>query len=106
MAEGATRPSSVINTIYGAFIRYLGGWLSIADLIVLMAELGVDGPAVRSAISRLKKSGALVQERGEGGTGYRLSPDMEPIFDEGDRRILGNLEPARLADGWVMAVFS
>lgn len=96
------RPSSLINTIYGEFVRKHGGWISIAHLIVLMEELGVDGQAVRSAISRLKKSGTLVQER----RGYRLSPEVEPVFDEGDRRIFGHLQPARLQDGWVMAVFS
>lgn len=99
------RPSSLINTIYGEFVRQLGGWISIADLIVLMAELGVDSQAVRSAISRLKKSGTLVHERRQS-TGYVLSPEMGPVFDEGDRRIFGHLQPARLEDGWVMAVFS
>jgi phenylacetic acid degradation operon negative regulatory protein len=105
MSEHVVRPSSLINTVYGEFIRRLGGWISIADLITLMAELDVDGPAVRSAISRLKKRGTLVQER-QSGTGYRLAPAMGPIFDEGDRRIFGHLQPARLQDGWVMAVFS
>ncbi|MGW0665244.1 PaaX family transcriptional regulator [Streptodolium elevatio] len=105
MADTAIRPSSLINTIYGAFIRRLGGWVSIADLIRLMAELDVDAPAVRSAISRLKKRGTLVQER-QTGIGYRLSPPMGSIFDEGDRRIFGHLEPAALDDGWVVAVFS
>ncbi|WP_371502191.1 PaaX family transcriptional regulator [Kitasatospora sp. NBC_00374] len=105
MSETATRPSSLISTVYGEFVRRLGGWISIADLIALMAELDVDGPAVRSAISRLKKADTLVQERRDG-TGYRLGPDLGPVFDEGDRRIFGSLEPARLADGWVLAVFS
>ncbi|WP_370410353.1 PaaX family transcriptional regulator C-terminal domain-containing protein [Streptomyces fradiae] len=105
MAESATRPSSLINTIYGEFVRRLGGWISIADLIALMAELDVDGPAVRSAISRLKKAGTLLQERRDG-IGYRLGAEMGPVFDEGDRRIFGSLEPARLQDGWVVAVFS
>ncbi|MFJ9821891.1 PaaX family transcriptional regulator C-terminal domain-containing protein [Streptomyces sp. NPDC101151] len=105
MSDSPTRPSSLINTVYGAFLRRLGGWVSIADLIVLMAELDVDGPAVRSAISRLKKRGILEPER-RGANGYRLSPAVHPVFDEGDRRIFGSLEPADLADGWVMAVFS
>ncbi|NEA54076.1 PaaX family transcriptional regulator [Streptomyces sp. SID13666] len=105
MSDSSTRPSSLINTVYGAFVRHLGGWISIADLIVLMAELDVDGPAVRSAISRLKKRGILEPER-QGATGYRLSPAVHAIFDEGDRRIFGSLEPANLSDGWVMAVFS
>ncbi|MER5354300.1 PaaX family transcriptional regulator C-terminal domain-containing protein [Kitasatospora sp. NPDC002551] len=105
MTESTPRPSSLIHTVYGEFVRRLGGWISIADLIALMAELDVDAPAVRSAISRLKKAGTLLQERREG-TGYRLSPAMEPVFEEGDRRIFHSLEPAALADGWVVAVFS
>lgn len=105
MSDSPLRPSSLINTVYGAFLRQLGGWISIADLITLMGELDVDGPAVRSAISRLKKRGVLEPER-RGATGYRLSPDVLPVFDEGDRRIFASLEPADLADGWAMAVFS
>ncbi|MFK0219670.1 PaaX family transcriptional regulator C-terminal domain-containing protein [Streptomyces vinaceus] len=105
MSDSPLRPSSLINTVYGAFLRRLGGWISIADLITLMGELDVDGPAVRSAISRLKKRGVLEPER-RGATGYRLSPAVHPVFDEGDRRIFASLEPADLADGWAMAVFS
>jgi phenylacetic acid degradation operon negative regulatory protein len=105
MTGSPARPSSLINTIYGAFVRRLGGWVSIADLIALMATLDVDAPAVRSATSRLKKRGTLTQER-QGAIGYRLSPEAEPVFEEGDRRIYGTLEPARLQDGWVIAVFS
>ncbi|MEV7187039.1 PaaX family transcriptional regulator C-terminal domain-containing protein [Kitasatospora sp. NPDC093102] len=105
MSESTPRPSSLIHTVYGEFVRRLGGWISIADLIALLAELDVDGPAVRSATSRLKKAGTLLQER-RSGTGYRLARAMEPVFEEGDRRIFHSLEPAELADGWVVAVFS
>lgn len=105
MADSPIRPSSLINTVYGAFLRRLGGWISVADLITLMSELDVDGPAARSAISRLKKKGVLEPER-RGATGYRLSQAAQPVFDEGDRRIFGSLEPAKLSDGWAMAVFS
>ncbi|MFB6810518.1 PaaX family transcriptional regulator C-terminal domain-containing protein [Streptomyces sp. NPDC056387] len=105
MSDSPLRPSSLITTVYGAFLRRLGGWISIADLITLMGELDVDGPAVRSAISRLKKRGVLEPER-RGASGYRLSEAARPVFDEGDRRIFTSLEPADLADGWAMAVFS
>ncbi|MBC3841257.1 PaaX family transcriptional regulator [Streptacidiphilus sp. 4-A2] len=105
MTEATVRPSSLINTVYGAHVRRLGGWISIADLITLLAGLDVESTAVRQAVSRLKKRGTLVQERVDG-IGYRLGAAMNPIFDEGDRRIFDSLEPVRLADGWVMAVFS
>ncbi|MET9697846.1 PaaX family transcriptional regulator C-terminal domain-containing protein [Streptomyces sp. NPDC006529] len=105
MSDSPLRPSSLINTVYGAFLRGGGGWISIADLITLMAELDVESQAVRSAISRLKKKGVLEPER-RGATGYRLSPAVHPVFDAGDRRIFASLEPADLADGWALAVFS
>uniref|UniRef100_A0AAU2UYA6 PaaX family transcriptional regulator n=1 Tax=Streptomyces sp. NBC_00003 TaxID=2903608 RepID=A0AAU2UYA6_9ACTN len=105
MSDSPLRPSSLINTVYGAFLRGLGGWISIADLITLMSELDVEGPAVRSAMSRLKKRGVLEPER-RGATGYVLSPAVHAVFDEGDRRIFNSLEPAALSDGWAMAVFS
>lgn len=105
MSDSPLRPSSLISTVYGAFLRGSGGWISIADLITLMSELGVESQAVRSAISRLKKKGVLEPER-RGATGYRLSPAVHPVFDAGDRRIFASLEPADLADGWALAVFS
>ncbi|WP_405496807.1 PaaX family transcriptional regulator C-terminal domain-containing protein [Streptomyces sp. NBC_00096] len=105
MSDSPLRPSSLISTVYGAFLRGDGGWISIADLITLMSELGVESQAVRSAMSRLKKKGVLEPER-RGATGYRLSPAVHPVFDAGDRRIFASLEPADLADGWALAVFS
>src|SRR5260370_33678440 len=45
---------ALIVTIYGLYAREAGGWLSVASLIRLMAELGPRAPAVRSSLSRLK----------------------------------------------------
>ena len=50
-------PRALIVTIYGLYAREAGGWLSVAALIRLMAELGADETAVRSSISRLKQRG-------------------------------------------------
>lgn len=99
------QPRSLIVTTYGAFARDDDGWLSVAALIRLLAALGVDEPAVRSSISRLKRRDILVPERRGGAAGYALSGHARDILDEGDRRIFAR--PAgRLSDGWVMAVFS
>ena len=69
----AAQPRALIVTIYGLYARDTGGWLSIAAVIKLMAELGVDEPAVRSAISRLKLRGLLESRREGGAAGYGLS---------------------------------
>ena len=92
-------------TIYGLYARSDGGWLSVAALIRLLAELGVDEPAVRSAISRLKRRGILEARRQEGSAGYQLSAEALAILREGDARIFRQRRAA-LADGWLLAVFS
>ncbi|MGH3331925.1 MAG: PaaX family transcriptional regulator [Nocardioidaceae bacterium] len=99
------QPRALIVSIYGMYAREVGGWLSVGSLIKLMAELGVDEPAVRSSISRLKRRGILVSERVDGVAGYALSDQARAILDEGDRRIFERPR-ATLEDGWVMAVFS
>jgi phenylacetic acid degradation operon negative regulatory protein len=99
------RPRSLIVTFYGAYGRELGGWVSVADLIRLMAELDVDSPAVRSAVSRLKRRGLLEARRVGGTAGYSLSGEAGRILAAGDRRIYGR-RVANVTDGWVLVVFS
>ncbi len=105
-AEGSGRkPRSLIVTFYGAYGRELDGWVSVADLIRLMGELGVDAPAVRSAVSRLKRRGLLEARQVEGTAGYSLSQQAWQVLEEGDRRIYGR-RVANVTDGWVLVMFS
>jgi phenylacetic acid degradation operon negative regulatory protein len=99
------RPRALIVTIYGLYARDSGGWLSVASLIRLMADLGADEPAVRSSISRLKRRGILDPRRVSGAAGYGLSAAGWQALAEGDRRIFSRPR-ARLSDGWLLAVFS
>ena len=100
------RSKSIIVDLYGAYVRGLGGWIAIADLIRLMADLGTDEQAVRSTVSRMSRKGLLARHVRGGVVGYRLSDDAEAILAEGDRRIFAGRRGADLADGWVLAVFS
>jgi phenylacetic acid degradation operon negative regulatory protein len=106
----AVQPRALIVTIYGLYARDEAGWLSVAALIRLMAELGVDEPAVRSSISRLKQRGMLEPRQQGGAAGYGLSEHGRNILAEGDRRIFRWGFTARprggAADGWLLAVFS
>ena len=99
------QPRALIVTIYGLYAREAGGWLSVASLIRLMAGLGVDEPAVRSSISRLKHRGVLEPRRAGGAAGYALSRRGRDILAEGDQRIFDRPR-ARASDGWLLAVFS
>lgn len=105
-AERPTRrPRSLIVSFFGSYGRDIGGWVSVADLIALMAELDVEAPAVRSAVSRLKRRGLLEAERLGGVAGYRLSETGMRILADGDRRIF-HRKVGQLSAGWILAVFS
>jgi phenylacetic acid degradation operon negative regulatory protein len=99
------QPRHLIVTVYGLYARDTGGWLSVARIIGLLADLGVDEPAVRSSISRLKRRGMLEPVRKNNLAGYQLSTEAEAILREGDHRIFRR-DRATLADGWLLAVFS
>jgi phenylacetic acid degradation operon negative regulatory protein len=101
----AAQPRQLIVTIYGLYAREQPNWLPIAAVVRLMSDLGVDGQAVRSSISRLKRRDTLRSLRIEGAAGYELSPSMLAAMRAGDRRIFGET-PANLADGWVQVVFT
>jgi phenylacetic acid degradation operon negative regulatory protein len=100
------RPKSLILDLYGAYVRRLGGWIAVSNLITLMGQLGVDEQAVRSAVSRMTRRGLLVQQSSRGVRGYRLTEEAQRIVAEGDRRIFSTMEPADLDDGWIIVAFS
>ncbi|MFC0434297.1 PaaX family transcriptional regulator C-terminal domain-containing protein [Kutzneria buriramensis] len=101
----SAQPRQFIVTVYGLYAREDGGWLSVASLITLLADLDIDEPAVRSSISRLKRRGILVAERRGGAAGYALSEEGLALLREGDERIFRR-ERSTLDEGWLLAVFS
>jgi phenylacetic acid degradation operon negative regulatory protein len=104
-AMKAPTPRSLIVSFFGAYGRELGGWIAVADLVTLLGRLGVDAPAVRSAVSRQKQRGFLRARQVDGVAGYSLSEEAEQILADGDRRIYLR-QDVQLSDGWVLAVFS
>ena len=103
--ERGLPPRPLIVTVYGAYARETDGWMSVSLLVQLLSELGVDEPAVRSSVSRLKRRGLLVREAHDGAVGYALSAQAREILTAGDRRIFTRTRAA-LADGWVLVAFS
>lgn len=100
----AAMPRSLLMTFFGAFLRRIGGWIAVADLVALMADLDLDEQAVRSAVSRLKRRGVIAPERRDGAAGYRLTARGTAILEAGDARIYGRDGTA--AGGWLLVVFS
>jgi phenylacetic acid degradation operon negative regulatory protein len=99
------QPRQLITTLYGLYARAEGDWLSVASLVRLMEELGVDAAAVRSSVSRLKKRDVLRSEPRDGRAGYALSPAAVDVLREGDDRIWSRPR-ATVEDGWLVVVFS
>ncbi|WP_324277834.1 PaaX family transcriptional regulator C-terminal domain-containing protein [Blastococcus brunescens] len=104
-AAGPLQPRQLIVTLYGLYAREHHSWLSIASVVRLMADLGVEEPAVRSSISRLKRRGLLDSRRVDGVAGYALTEVAQEILADGDARIFGRRR-ADEADGWLLVVFS
>lgn len=100
-----SQPRQLIVTLFGLYARAEHNWLSVASLIALMSDLGVESPAVRSSISRLKRRGTLVAQRNNSTAGYSLSEQALQVLAEGDARIFDRSR-ADIDDGWLLVVFS
>jgi phenylacetic acid degradation operon negative regulatory protein len=100
----AAVPRSLLMSFFGAFLRRIGGWIAVADLVALMGDLDLDEQAVRSAVSRLKRRGVIAPERRDGAAGYRLTKRGIAILEAGDARIYGR--DGAGADAWLLVVFS
>jgi phenylacetic acid degradation operon negative regulatory protein len=105
MTDPEVPPRQLITTLYGLYARDRNDWLSVAALVRMMGEHGVDGAAVRSSVSRLKRRDVLRSERVDGRAGYALAPATLEILREGDLRIFSRPR-ATAADGWLVVVFS
>jgi phenylacetic acid degradation operon negative regulatory protein len=95
----------LIVTLYGLYGGGAGGVLTAAALVAMLAELGIDGQAARSSISRLKSKGILGSVRAGGAAGYALSADVLDVFRADDERIFAP-QRSRPEDPWSLVVFS
>lgn len=102
---GQRPPRHLIVTLYGLHSRAGGGWMSVASLVRLLADLGADESAVRSAVSRLKRRGILEPSTVSGAAGYTLSDEAQRMLRQGDRRIFSPRR-ATLDEGWLLVAFS
>ncbi|MGI9018503.1 MAG: PaaX family transcriptional regulator [Euzebya sp.] len=97
---------SLVFDVYAPIVRYDGGWIAIADLVTVLAQVGMEEQAVRSSVSRLQRRDMLQREVRDGTPGYALTTRSQAVLTEGDLRIYGSLEPAALDDGWALVTFS
>lgn len=84
---GALRSKQVMFTLYGDYIRHVGGSIWVGSLIQLLARLGMSEQSVRSTIVRMSRSGWLKVDRIDRKSYYSLTPNGKQLLDEGADRI-------------------
>ncbi|MEW2443663.1 PaaX family transcriptional regulator [Micromonospora marina] len=104
--DAARRPKALILDVFGAYVREIGGWIRVADLVRLMGSLGVDEPGTRAAVARMLDGGLLEREKRGTQRGYRLTGTALELLEDADRRIFATTTAAALSEGWLLVSFS
>jgi phenylacetic acid degradation operon negative regulatory protein len=84
---------SALFDLYGDHLRTRGAQAPVASLVRLLAPLGIAGPAVRTAVSRMVRQGWLAPVRLDGGAGYALTARASRRLDEAAERIYSRGDP-------------
>lgn len=97
--------TSLARTLIGVYLRRIGGWIAISDLIRLMEALDVPAPRTRTTVVRLKKKEVLKARAVGKVLGYELNPAAVPMLVRGDRRIF-NYRQMEPDSGWCLISYS
>ncbi|ONI71890.1 PaaX family transcriptional regulator [Kribbella sp. ALI-6-A] len=97
---------SALFDLYGDHLRARGARAPVAALVRLLAPLGVQPPAVRTAVSRMVRQGWLEPVRTDGQPGYALTTRARRRLDDAAVRIYrtdqagDGSDAAPAAGGW------
>lgn len=101
------RPQSMIITLYGDYIRHVGGSIWIGSLIRLLGYFGLSQQAVRSTVSRMTRRGMLRIDRIGTRSYYSLTDKSATMIEEGAARIFHFHSPRDPWDGqWHLVTYS
>lgn len=104
-ARESPGPRDWILDLYGSFVREFGGWIAVADLLVLLESLGVNPASGRASLSRMKRRGEVSSVFRGTTRGYALTEATDRWFADGTDRIMGRTRQPN--DGlWAIASFS
>ncbi|MEE9315231.1 MAG: PaaX family transcriptional regulator C-terminal domain-containing protein [Rhizobiaceae bacterium] len=78
---------SLIITFFGDAVMPRGGAVSASTISAVMAQIGIEAGAVRTALSRLASDGWVVREKIGRNAYYRLSPMGHEPFENAASRI-------------------
>lgn len=81
------RPRSMLFTLYGDYAVHRGGEVWVGSLITIASQFGLSEQAVRSALSRMARSGWLRFRRVGKKSYYSLTARSKRLIEEGSSRI-------------------
>lgn len=102
-AEGRLRVWSLVISFFGDAVQPRGGRVAAARVQRLMERLGVEGGALRTALSRLAADGWLEREREGRNSFYRLSATGVAEFAPATGRIYAPPEAGHIAE-WTLGL--
>ncbi len=101
------RSKQVMFTLYGDYVRHVGGSIWVGSLIRILKPLGMSEQSVRSTIVRMSRSGWLKAERIDKKSYYSLTPNGKRLLDEGAARIFHSPSSRDHWDGkWRLVAYS
>ncbi len=74
-------------TLYGDYVLHRGGEIGIGSLVRLLSNFGLSEQAIRSAVSRMCRSGLLKAKRANRKSFYSLTSEGHSLLTEGALRI-------------------
>lgn len=80
-------PRAAMLTLYGDYALHRGGEIGIGSLVRLLSNFGLSEQAIRSAVSRMCRSGLLIARRSGSKSYYSLTDDGDNLLTEGAQRI-------------------
>ncbi len=97
----------MIVTLYGDYIRHVGGSIWIGSLIRLLSYFGISQQAVRSTVSRMTRRDLLRIDRIGTRSCYSLTEKSARMMEEGAARIFHFHAPRDRWDGqWHLVTYS
>jgi phenylacetic acid degradation operon negative regulatory protein len=99
------RPRAAILTLYGDYVLHRGGEIGIGSLVRLLNNFGLSEQAIRSAVSRMCRSGLLKAKRANRKSYYSLTSEGHSLLTEGAQRIFQRKE-SHWAENWNIVTYS
>ena len=105
MRHTDVRPRAAMLTLYGDYVLPRGGEIGIGSLVELLGNFGLSEQAIRSAVSRMCRSGLLKAKRANRKSYYSLTSEGRSLLTEGTRRIFRRKE-SRWDGKWNIVTYS